>query len=600
MKPSLARTIFVYFASVIVISIAAVGFFSYQLSSVQLGEQSEEHLTEIVSNVVNQTDLYLRSYERAHLSLFTSSEVKDFLDSPPEGDYAYYQFTNDLKKHIIDPLFIKSPDIMTVYLIDYNNNWVYYANPALKLIEDPLPEVTLEELDRETDPNGSMTIINNRVFSESNNQRITLARKIHGQVFNEFKGILAIEIKSDDFSALWKGINLGQKGFFTIVDTQGRIVYHPDKKWIGAPISNALEAKLNQSESRSFTDDFFGDDRMFVSSKSAYSGWNLVASVPMNDIKRPISSIRYSSLLVGGVTVLFALLLSYRFGRHITKPIQILKNGMQQTEQGNWIKIPPLRTNNELDELIDRYNLMVMSLSELMDTLYRTELSKKDAELERQKAELQSLQLQINPHFLYNTFENIICYAVIKQSSEITEIVEAIAYMFRYSVQTHIEETAIVNELKHVLNYMTIMKHRVGREFELDVRIPPAFFLKKMARLTLQPLIENIFTHAFAEGIEEYHFIRLDAWIKDQDLVIVLEDNGVGIRPERLAYLRAQLHSNQLAESVRPGTRRSGGIGLMNVHRRIQLVFGEKYGLQIESTAGMGTRMILRIPDMGT
>ncbi|MDF2644293.1 MAG: signal protein [Paenibacillus sp.] len=601
MKPSLARSIFAYIASVVLITVVSIGLFSYYISSNKLKEQSEQHLTEIVSNAVNHTDLYLKNYERAHLSLFTNSHVKKFLDDPPTGDYEYYLFTDNLMDNVINPLFIKSPEIMTVYLADYNGHWVYYENPALKPIVDPVPAFTMEELDKEAEPQGNLTIISNSVFSESNNQFITLARKIHGEVFNEFKGILAIEIKADEFSTLWKGVNLGPNGFFAIVDNDGRIVYHPDKQQVGTSVNTELMAKIDGNQLKSFKDSSFGDERLVVSSKSAYTGWNLMVSIPTADINEPLSSIRYSSFWVGGITLLIALLLSYRFGRNITKPIQILKNGMRQTEKGNWVKIPQLQTKNELDELIHRYNLMVISLSELMDTLYRTELSKKDAELERQKAELQSLQLQINPHFLYNTLENIIVYAVIQQSSEITEIVDAIASMFRYSVQTHIEETAIVNELKHVLNYMTIMKHRVGREFELDVRIPPEYFLKKTARLTLQPLIENIFQHGFSDGIEEYHYIRLDAWVQDDDLVIVLEDNGVGITPERLSKLQSQLDANRLAEAkFHRGMEGSGGIGLMNVHRRIQLVFGEQYGLRIESELGRGTRIYIRFPDIGT
>lgn len=601
MKPSLARSIFAYVAAIVLITVMSIGFSSYYISSNKLKEQTEQHLTEIVSNAVNHTDLYLKNYERAHLSLFTNSSVKKFLDDPPTGDYEYYQFTDNLMDNVINPLFIKSPEIMTVYLADYFDNYVYYENPALKPIVDPVPAFTMEELDKETDALGNMTIISNSVFSESNNQFITLARKIHGEVFNEFKGILAIEIKADEFATLWKGINLGPSGFFAIVDNDGRIVYHPDKQRIGTTVNKALMAKIEGNDLKSFKDSSFGEERMVVSSKSAYTGWNLMVSIPTADINRPLSSIRYSSFWVGGITLLLALLLSYRFGRNITKPIQILKNGMRQTEKGNWVKIPQLQTKNELDELIQRYNLMVVSLSELMDTLYRTELSKKDAELERQKAELQSLQLQINPHFLYNTLENIIVYAVIQQSTEITEIVDAIATMFRYSVQTHIEETAIVNELKHVLNYMTIMKHRVGREFELDVRIPPEFFLKKTARLTLQPLIENIFQHGFADGIEEHHYIRLDAWVQDDDLIIVLEDNGVGMTPEHLASLNKQLSANQLAEAkLHKGAGNSGGIGMMNVHRRIQLVFGEQYGLSIASELGVGTRIYIRFPNIGT
>src|SRR5690606_34725006 len=98
------------------------------------------------------------------------------------------------------------------------------------------------------------------------------------------------------------------------------------------------------------------------------------------------------------------------------------------------------------------------------------------------------------------------------------------------------------------------------------------YFLKKMARLTLQPLIENAFQHAFSEGMEDYHFIRLDAWVEDQDLVIMIEDNGVGIETTHLIKLQSQLDENQLAESSVIGSKDHHGIGIMNVHRRIQFV----------------------------
>ncbi|WP_240418788.1 sensor histidine kinase [Paenibacillus periandrae] len=100
--------------------------------------------------------------------------------------------------------------------------------------------------------------------------------------------------------------------------------------------------------------------------------------------------------------------------------------------------------------------------------------------------------------------------------------------------------------------------------------------------------------------MEEHHFIRLDAWIEDDDLVMVVEDNGVGIAPDRLAVLQSQLDTNQLAESNLSGGKGHGGIGMMNVHRRIQLVFGEKYGLCMESEQGKGTRLFIRFPDLAT
>jgi two-component system sensor histidine kinase YesM len=212
------------------------------------------------------------------------------------------------------------------------------------------------------------------------------------------------------------------------------------------------------------------------------------------------------------------------------------------------------------------------------------------------KAEFQALQLQINPHFLYNTLETINCYAVVEDSEEITEMVEAMAYMLRYSIQTNLEEITVVNELKHVLNYMTILKHRINREFEIEVLIPPSLLLAKMVRLTLQPLVENSFQHAFPRGIEAHHTIRIDARREGEQFLVIVEDNGAGIAPDKLAELTDKLKMNRLAEVSTKDVYHRGGIGLINVHRRIQMVFGEEYGIAIESKAGEGTRVIMTMP----
>lgn len=168
--------------------------------------------------------------------------------------------------------------------------------------------------------------------------------------------------------------------------------------------------------------------------------------------------------------------------------------------------------------------------------------------------------------------------------------------MLRYSIQTNLEEITIANELNHVLSYMTILKHRIGREFEIDVVIPPTLLLAKMVRLTLQPLIENIFQHAFPEGIEDKHYIRIDARKEGDRFLVLVEDNGAGMSRERLDKLREKLNLNQLADTEGDSLYHRGGIGLMNVHRRIQMVFGEQYGLSVESVENEGTRLILSMP----
>ena len=335
---------------------------------------------------------------------------------------------------------------------------------------------------------------------------------------------------------------------------------------------------------------------MYMARKSGYSGWQLIVSMQLQEMRRPVSNIRSTTLMVGLFTLVLALYLAYRFGSSISKPIKLLKSGMRETEKGNWVPIPLPNHRDEIVELMMRYNVMVKRLSDAVDKVVQVELKNGEIQLERQKAEFQSLQLQINPHFMYNMLETIVCYAAIQNSEEISEMVKALAYMLRYSVQTDLEEITVANELKHVLYYMVVMRHRIGREFEIDVAVKPEHLLYSMVRLTLQPLVENVFQHAFPEGVEDRHYIRIDAGEREGIFWVSVEDNGVGIPEGKLALLRSRLNSNKLSDGGPDPAGNKGGIGLLNVHRRIQMVFGERYGLRVESNPDRGTRMMMEMP----
>ncbi|MFH5182978.1 sensor histidine kinase [Paenibacillus sp. TAB 01] len=433
-----------------------------------------------------------------------------------------------------------------------------------------------------------------------------MARKVRGAAYDEFKGIVAIEFKLQELAKIWDRVNIGKEGYFFILDESGHAIYLPPNVNPGEEALKELSDRLSTSDNKVFTSKFNGENRMFVARQSDYSKWQLVVSMPVQELRKPISTIRTTTIAVGGIVLVLALYLAYRFGRSILAPIRELKDSMRETEKGNWQHIEEIGRTDEIGGLIHSYNLMVTRLSQMIDKVYAAELQQQkdalqiqEAELERHRAEFQTLQMQINPHFLYNTLETINCYAIVQDSHEITEMVEAMAFMLRYSIQTNLEEITVANELNHVRNYMIILQHRIDREFEIEVIIPPSLLLEKMVRLTLQPVVENIFQHAFPNGIEPHHYIQIDARKGDGLFQVIVEDNGAGMAPERLQQLQERLKLNRLSdEEFGKGSGRRGGIGLMNVHRRIQMVFGEQYGLQVESVWGQGSRMILNMPEL--
>ncbi|GIP33249.1 sensor histidine kinase [Paenibacillus sp. J2TS4] len=591
-KSSLAFKVFTSFVIVIVVTLTIVSVSTYVTSSRELDQLHEEMLTQIVDNALHHTDLYLKSYERATLSLLTSSYVKQFLDAEQNHYFAYYSLSAHIKEELFKPIFINNPEISMIYLISYNGMSLHDFNIDYPGFTDSDLTESLEDLREQTKEDGSLSLID---WSFLDGQ-LTLARKISGrQTSKLFKGIVGIELRIEELTTLWKGIRLGDQGYFFIVNDRGKIVYDPNKAKIGKQLDGRLFEQVRDHAGAFFINQEEGENqpqRVYFSRRSDYSGWTLVSSMPLEAVRKPVLNIRQTTLIASAVSVILALLVAFRFGRAIISPIRMLEQGMRRTEKGDWTKVPLRGKKDEMDRLIHSYNLMVARLSELVERVYESELKNQDNLFKRQLAEFQSLQLQINPHFLYNTLETIICYAVVQDSEEIKEIVRSMSLMLRYSVQTDLEEITVANELKHVLHYMTIMNYRFEQPFEVQVHIPPEFLLKKMVRLTLQPLVENAFKHAFPDGIEDYHFIRINAEAEGGQLTITVEDNGQGMTEEERAALQRNLEAGQ-SQPIN----KQGGIGLINVHNRIQMVFGEQYGLSVKSVPGEGTAFTLTMPD---
>ncbi|WP_281885141.1 sensor histidine kinase [Paenibacillus sp. YYML68] len=603
MKHSLARQIFVYFLIVIVLPLSIVSFISYYQASTQLSQQVENYVTQFIETSLGQSDRILQRYERASHSILSNSDVKSLLDISPEDSYALLQLRERIQNTVFRPTFILYNEINVLFVLGDHGKAIIDDNQSAAFIQRIDSKEQLEFFNKRLPDNGSIAIINRSLRDVPTTDVYTLARRIRGHTSYQTKGVLAMEIKADELAATWKDIELGRRGFFFILDAEGELIYRPPGFPQDNRITGPLISKLLAMKDVTITEQLGNEEHLLVSRKSDYSGWRVVVSLPTEELREPISTIRSTTIMVGLLALVLALILAYRFGRSIVRPIQTLKEGMRQTEKGNWQHIEQeLDRQDEIGGLIHSYNLMVSRLSEMIEQVYSAELSNqrsayelRSIELERRNAEFQALQLQINPHFLYNTLETINAYAIVRNSEEISEMVGAMAFMLRYSIQTNLEEITVANELNHVRNFMIILQHRIGREFELDVVIPPSLLMEKMVRLTLQPLVENIFQHAFPLGIEDRHWIRIDAREEDGLFLFFVEDNGAGMTCERLAEVQEALARNQLAEPAVKASN-SGGIGLVNVHRRIQMVFGDQYGLSIESEEGLGTTIIMRMP----
>lgn len=266
--------------------------------------------------------------------------------------------------------------------------------------------------------------------------------------------------------------------------------------------------------------------------------------------------------------------------RSITSRISSVSERMSAVREGPPSPITEPSARDEVGDLIRTYNYMTEQMNQLL------EKQAKDAE-DLRIAEFNSLQAQINPHFLYNTMDMINWMAVQGRTEEISSAVQKLSRFYRLTLSRKSTIGTIAEEAEHVEIYVELQNMRYHDNISFISDIPDELNEYAIPRLTLQPVIENAIQHGILEKESREGTIVLTGWIEDSDIVLLVSDDGVGIPPEILSKI--------LSGS---GKSTSGGtnIAVYNTHRRLQMLYGPEYGLRYTSSPGEGTEVEIRIP----
>ncbi|MDF2801311.1 MAG: hypothetical protein K0S61_1214 [Anaerocolumna sp.] len=289
------------------------------------------------------------------------------------------------------------------------------------------------------------------------------------------------------------------------------------------------------------------------------------------------------SLICGFIFIIISIFLS----TSLTKPIIYLSKKMSLRGEDNLIYNE--RYLNRTDEIGILYNEYQSMIDELKNYI-KNELENKLITLDSQ---MKSLEAQINSHFLYNTLESINSIAEIEEIDTISTMSLALGDMFRYSIKTTSELVTIKDEIKHVNDYISIQQIRFDNRFRLELNLSEHLYHLKILKLILQPIVENALYHGL-QYCNVGTYIRIDGYIHNNSIYLTVEDDGIGMTPERLLELNKSLLEK--AKFTELGHRNKQSIGLKNIHTRIQLYYGEGYGMHIESKRGNGTAITLQVP----
>jgi two-component system, sensor histidine kinase YesM len=369
-----------------------------------------------------------------------------------------------------------------------------------------------------------------------------------------------------------------------ILNDEGQVIFANGKHLIGNLRSVVDPALLKQSLPEG---ELKWKDKQYLYTfeKSNYTGWNTVILIPKDVVLLKQKRIQDIVVVVGIITMLLIAAVSYILSHQITLPLSNLMRKMSMVELGDLNQRMEYAGKNEIGRLSRMYNHMLDSISRLIREVYESKLAEKNAQLS-------ALHAQINPHFLYNTLNIMKAISRLRGIEEVAEISESLAGLFQYSMKNLHQPVSLAEEIDHINNYFKIQQHRFGNRLELQREIPKALLQSSILKLTIQPLIENAVNHGLRK-MKKGGRISIRAAQDDGVLSITVSDNGEGFQEEELAQLYDILNSSNALNSSQGVTL---GIGLQNIHQRIQLYYGNTYGLTLSSKPGEGTTVTLVIP----
>ncbi|QUI24932.1 sensor histidine kinase [Vallitalea pronyensis] len=289
-------------------------------------------------------------------------------------------------------------------------------------------------------------------------------------------------------------------------------------------------------------------------------------------------------LLLCLVSIPIYILLANLLYRDIVSPFNILVSKMQRIEKGELNTLIPVERNNEIGYVYRSFNRMSKRLKYLVDCVYKEEITRKDAQIA-------ALQAQINPHFLYNTLETINWKAQLSGQQDIAEMIQALSKLMDANMNRTGEKfIQVADEIDHMNHYMYLIQKRYHKKIIYDKQIDPSVLSVQLPKLIIQPLMENAINH----GIEPIGRgrVSLHIYAQDEQLIICVEDDGNGMNAEKLSFIRHQLKEQQNQEDEKGGQ----SIGLVNVSRRLRLIYGNQAYVTIDSEENKGTKVTLILP----
>ncbi|MDO4632766.1 MAG: sensor histidine kinase [Eubacteriales bacterium] len=574
---SIRMEILLPFSILMLTAIAAMALISTVYTKEAVYDNARNYTGRLLSQLNKDIDSYISYMENISVMIRDSEDVQTWLFG--EDEEKREQAGSAISAQM-ETVLRSRPDIYNIGIIADSGKSLINGRTDLLNQNVQLSEVSWyrEALEEEDGFQISSSHVQNMI-RDGYQWVITLSTAVRNRNDLQQKAVVFIDLNYSSISDLCENNRLESQEYVFILDADRRIIYHPRQQLLygGLRTEHTSDLTLDPEGEELAGDD--GKTLLYISRSSEKTGWTVVSAAVTKEMLGKSSQAGIIYLLAAVVLIVVGVTVSNAISKRITQPMQTLGTAMERMQSGDLQRHPvTVEGSREITLLSDSFNQM----SERIDSLVQQNQREQE---EKRKMQLRALQSQINPHFLYNTLDSIIWMAESGKNEEVVKMTAALARLLRQNISNEEEEAAIEQEILAAQSYLTIQKMRYQDKLEYEINIASDIKQERILKMVLQPIIENAIYHGLKYK-ESRGFLNINGYRIADEVIIEIQDNGVGMDEETLAHIfeehKVNYHSN--------------GVGVYNVQKRLQLTYGAEYGLVYESRKNVGTCVTVRIP----
>lgn len=522
----------------------------------------------------------------AEINTVLKGRAKVNLDQFPEQKYQRFVDDSKINKTIENITLLAGKSYVTI-LLKNGNSYTNYSDREFNPT-DLFDEFWFQQLNNtkgyETVWIGSQPTM---FKSEKNDNpyQISVARTLRDEKLNIY-GYVIVTIMENKINQIFESMK--GKEEMVILDSTNQIVSHRNDSRVGE-LFQYREQLTEDNTSNIFQ--ISREDYLIAEQKISFTGWKLVSLIPYKQATNKVNTIFNKVMFVQVVSfTIFLLLMTYLL-RTITKPIYRLGNVADVVQQGNLNIRSRIHSKDEIGRLSASFDLMLDRINEMIREITITEERKR-------KAELDMLQAQINPHFLFNVLNSIRMKVLVKGDKESANMISSLSKLLRMTISKDKKNIPFLEEIQIVLDFVNIMNMRQKEKVNVELLVDEEAHSLMIPRFILQPIIENSIIHGLNQRAGT---IGIKTIMEENEVVIVIEDDGQGMDESAVSNLRRKI--TQWSDSTYHTDKNKEGfssLGLSNVYERMYMTFGQEFKIDIQSEISKGTQVILFIPKGGS